>query len=202
MTQPTKRYHRILGIIMLLPLLGWALTGVVFFIKPGYDDAYQPLVIKTYAIDKSWTIEPEQQWQDIRLVKTILGTHLLVTDDGDTKHLAPYTLQAKELPPSDQLSALIQDAISVNQARYGNIIQINDNIATTNTGVQITLDWNRLKLSQRGQDTDLIDLIYKIHYLQWTPFKAINEIVGFVGLFLLMALTVLGAMLVMKKSDK
>jgi uncharacterized iron-regulated membrane protein len=202
MTKPTKRYHRILGIIMLLPLLGWALTGVVFFIKPGYDDAYQPLVIKTYAIDKSWTIEPEQQWQDIRLVKTILGTHLLVTDDGDTKHLAPYTLQAKELPPSDQLSALIQDAISVNQARYGNIILINDNIATTNTGVQITLDWNRLKLSQRGQDTDLIDLIYKIHYLQWTPFKAINEIVGFVGLFLLMALTVLGAMLVMKKSDK
>jgi uncharacterized iron-regulated membrane protein len=198
----TKRYHRILGIIMLLPLLGWGLTGVVFFIKPGYDDAYQSLVIKTYAIDKSWTVEPEQQWQDIRLVKTILGTHLLVTADGDTKHLTPYTLKAKELPPSDQLSALIQDAISVNQARYGNIIQINDNIATTNTGVQITLDWNRLKLSQRGQDTNLIDLIYKVHYLQWTPFKTINEIVGFVGLFLLMALTVLGAMLVIKKSDK
>jgi hypothetical protein len=108
---PTKRYHRILGIVLLLPLLGWALTGLVFFIKPGYSDAYQPLVIKTYPIDTSWTIDTAQQWQDLRLVKTILGTHLLVTTDGNTKHLNPYTLQVKTLPSSDQLTVLIEDAI-------------------------------------------------------------------------------------------
>jgi hypothetical protein len=199
---PTKRYHRILGIVLLLPLLGWALTGLVFFIKPGYSDAYQPLVIKTYPIDTSWTIETAHQWQDLRLVKTILGTHLLVTTDGNTKHLNPYTLQVKTLPSSDQLTLLIEDAIAVNQDRYGSVTAIKDSVATTDTAVTITLDWKTLKLTQRGQDTELIDLIYKVHYLQWTPYAAINQVLGFAGLFLLMALTVLGAMLVVKKSDK
>jgi hypothetical protein len=199
---PTKRYHRIMGIILLLPLLGWGLTGLVFFIKPGYSDAYQPLGIKTYPIDTSWTIDTARHWQDLRLVKTILGTHLLVTADGNTKHLDPYTLQAKVLPPSDQLTALIQDAIAVNQGRYGSVTAIKDSIATTSTAVKITLDWKTLKLTQRGQDTELINLIYKIHYLQWTPYSALNQVLGFGGLFLLMALTVLGAMLVVKKSDK
>lgn len=199
---PTKRFHRILGIILLLPLLGWALTGSVFFIKPGYSDAYQSLVIKTYPIDTSWTIDPAQHWQDVRLVKTILGTHLLVTTDGSTKHLNPYTLKEKALPSSDQLTILIEDAISPNQGRYGSITAIKDSVATTDTAVTITLDWNTLKLTQRGQDTELINLIYKIHYLQWTPYSAINRVLGFAGLFLLMALTVLGAMLVVKKSDK
>ena len=199
---PTKRYHRILGIVLLLPLLGWALTGLVFFIKPGYSDAYQPLLIKTYPIDTSWTIDTAQQWQDLRLVKTILGTHLLVTTDRNTKHLNPYTLQVKTLPSSDQLTLLIEDAIAVNQDRYGSVTAIKDSVATTDTAVTITLDWKTLKLTQRGQDTELIDLIYKIHYLQWTPYAAINQVLGFAGLFLLMALTVLGAMLVVKKSDK
>jgi hypothetical protein len=199
---PTKRFHRILGIILLLPLLGWALTGLVFFIKPGYSDAYQPLVIKTYPIDTSWTIDTAKHWQDVRLVKTILGTHLLVTTDDNTKHLNPYTLQEKALPSSDQLTVLIEDAISPNQARYGSITAIKDGVATTDTAVTITLDWNTLKLTQRGQDTELINLIYTIHYLQWTPYAAINQVLGFAGLFLLMALTVLGAMLVVKKSDK
>lgn len=199
---PTKRFHRILGIILLLPLLGWALTGLVFFIKPGYSDAYQPLVIKTYPIDTSWTIDTAKHWQDVRLVKTILGTHLLVTTDDNTKHLNPYTLQEKALPSSDQLTVLIEDAISPNQDRYGSVTAIKDSVATTDTAVTITLDWKTLKLTQRGQDTELINLIYKIHYLQWTPYAAINQVLGFAGLFLLMALTVLGAMLVVKKSDK
>jgi hypothetical protein len=199
---PTKRFHRILGIILLLPLLGWALTGLVFFIKPGYSDAYQPLVIKTYPIDTSWTIDTAKHWQDVRLVKTILGTHLLVTTDDNTKHLNPYTLQEKALPSSDQLTVLIEDAISPNQDRYGSVTVIKDSVATTDTAVTITLDWKTLKLTQRGQDTELINLIYKIHYLQWTPYAAINQVLGFAGLFLLMALTVLGAMLVVKKSDK
>jgi uncharacterized iron-regulated membrane protein len=197
-----KRLHRILGLILLLPLLGWALTGLVFFIKPGYTEAYQPLLTKTYPIDKSWAIEPVEQWQDIRLVKTILGTHLLVTNGAETKHLTPSTLQLKAPPTSIQLTALIKDAISVNQDRYGNIVGIKNNTAFTNTGVEISLDWNTLKLSQRGQDTELIDLIYKVHYLQWTPFGAMNEILGFVGLIILIALTVFGAMLVFKKSDQ
>ena len=35
--------HRIIGIALLLPFFGWAITGMVFFIKPGYAGAYEIL---------------------------------------------------------------------------------------------------------------------------------------------------------------
>ena len=198
---PVKHYHRILGIILLLPLLCWALTGLVFFIKPGYGDAYQQLAIKTYPLDKTWTISTTKQWQDIRLVKTILGTHLLVTSSGETTHLDSTSLKVKPIPSSQDLTALLQDAISTNKARYGSITSIDENIATTNTGVKVTIDWNTLELNQRGEDTELIGLIYKIHYLQWTSSKPLNKVLGFTGLFLLMSLTTLGLILTFRKNE-
>jgi hypothetical protein len=36
----TRTAHRLLGLVLLAPLCGWALTGLVFFFKPGYARAY------------------------------------------------------------------------------------------------------------------------------------------------------------------
>jgi uncharacterized iron-regulated membrane protein len=38
-----RNLHRIIGIALLLPFFGWAITGMVFFIKPGYAGAYEIL---------------------------------------------------------------------------------------------------------------------------------------------------------------
>ena len=59
-------------------------------------------------------------------------------------------------------------------------------------GVTLILDWNTLKLSQRGTDTKIINLLYDIHYLRWTPWDGVNQIMSLAGLFFLVALTVLG----------
>jgi hypothetical protein len=54
-------------------------------------------------------------------------------------------------------------------------------------------------LSQRGRDTDRIDALYRIHYLQWTGSQAMDKVLGFLGLSLVVALTGLGARLAFRR---
>ena len=63
----------------------------------------------------------------------------------------------------------------------------------------VTFDWNRLSLQQRGRDTDRIDLLYKVHYLQWTGQKTADKVLGLAGLTLLIVLTLLGARLAFRR---
>jgi hypothetical protein len=90
---------------------------------------------------------------------------------------------------------LVSDAISSNPARYGKIISVEGRNVVTDTGIRIELDWSRLALSQRGVDTDRIDMLYKIHYLQWTGRKSVDQVLGALGILLVVALSALGACL-------
>ncbi|MCI2284180.1 PepSY domain-containing protein [Colwellia sp. MSW7] len=198
----SRKIHRRIGLILILPMLGWALTGIVFFIKPGYSEAYEQLVLKTYPVETQLTIVPENKWEKVTLIKTILGHHLLVSTGNKLEHLDPTTFEEKSFPSSSQFKRLVADAISGKNERYGDIVSINDNHVQTSTGVEIELDWLNLKLRQKGDDTKLINLLYKIHYLQWTPFKGVNQLLGIIGLLLLISLTVFGLTLYVKNREK
>ena len=188
----SRKLHRIIGLILVLPMLGWIFTGVVFFIKPGYQGAYEQLSLKRYPLAQNVTITPSENWQEAKLVRTILGHHLLVKVDGETQHLDPITMTEKTPPTSEQFKLLLEDAIASNVERYGGLVDINQAHATTSTGVEIRLNWQYLRLSQTGKDTKLINLLYQIHYLQWSPFNGFNQVMGIVGLLLLMMITLLG----------
>ena len=179
---------------MLLPFVGWAITGAVFFIKPGYSGAYELLQVRTYPLDDNLPVRI-QAWREARLVKTILGTHLLARTDAGWRNLDPATLRIAPVPPPEKLRLLFEDAFTANQDRYGHVASQTDAAARTTTGVAVTLDWNRLALQQRGRDTDRIDALYRIHYLQWTGYKALDKILGLLGLALLVTLAYLGARL-------
>ncbi len=99
------------------------------------------------------------------------------------------------MPPQEKLRLLFEDAFTANADRYGHVATQVDATAHTTTGVEVTLDWNRLALQQRGRDTDRIDALYRIHYLQWTGQKTLDKVVGLLGLVLLVALAYLGARL-------
>ena len=104
------------------------------------------------------------------------------------------------MPNESEVKLLLQDAFSINPSRYGNIARVSGNKVWTDTGVEVTIDWNRMNLQQRGKDTDRIDLLYRIHYLQWTGVKTLDKIFGFAGIVMVMALTTLGAWLAFKRS--
>jgi uncharacterized iron-regulated membrane protein len=190
-----RSLHRVIGIILLLPLFSWAITGFVFFVKPGYEGAYEVLAPKTYLINTQLPISPAPGWQEVKYLRSILGDHLLVRTRSGWIHLDPATNQPREPPSESDLRRLLEDAFTTNPSRYGSITAVNDNTVTTSTGVEVTLDWNRMTLQQKGRDTDRIDLLYRIHYLQWTGIKSVDRVVGLVGIALVLTLTTLGAWL-------
>lgn len=196
----TRTLHRVLGIILLLPFFGWALTGLVFFIKPGYEGAYEVLSPKTYPLDRVVTINPDSSWLEFRCFKTVLGEHLIVRTAAGWSHLNAANGRPKDKPSEDEFRMLLKDAFSANPGRYGNVSRVSGDTASTDTGVQVTVDWNRLSLQQRGRDTDRIDLLYRVHYLRWTGVTVVDRAVGIVGIVMVMALTVLGARLAIRRS--
>ncbi|MFL6332445.1 MAG: PepSY domain-containing protein [Pyrinomonadaceae bacterium] len=195
-----RKLHRVIGIILLLPFFAWALTGLVFFIKPGYEGAYEVLSPRTYPLERPLTINPDPAWLEFRCFKTVLGEHLLVRTGAGWSHLNPADGRPRDKPAEEQLRALLKDAFSANPRRYGNVASVSGDTAKTDTGVEVTVDWDRLSLQQRGRDTDRIDLLYKVHYLQWTGVPVIDKAVGISGIVLVLALTVLGARLALQRS--
>jgi len=187
-----RKIHQILGLVLLLPLLGWAVTGSVFLVKPGYEAAYEQLSVKTYPIDTEVNLIAEPDWQGIRIVRTVLGLHYLVNLDGKYEHYDVETLLPAEPPTAIQVRTLIADAIRAKSSRYGEIEAIHGLKTATSTGVEIQLNWNQLTLSQIGPDRRFIDTLYKVHYLQWTPWREVNLVLGVAGLLCLATITYFG----------
>lgn len=196
----TRTLHRTVGLVMLLPFVGWAVTGTIFFLKPGYGGAYESLAVKTYSIESSVSVPANAAWLEARLLKTVLGEHLLVRTAAGWQHLDARTLEERRAPADPEIRALVTDAFTANPARYGRIVSVAGNVATTDTGVRVTLGWSRLALSQRGRDTDTIDRIYKVHYLQWTGIEIVDKILGGAGLILIVLLSGLGLKLFLRRT--
>lgn len=194
-----RRIHRILGWCLILPFFVWALTGLVFFIKPGYQAAFSYLVIKTYPINTAIQLKPQPEWQEIKLLQTVLGTHLMVKQAGGWQQLSLKDFTVRPQPSADDLQLLVKDAISVDPKRYGEQLLKTEQGFVTDTGVQIQLDWASLSLSQQGKDTELINNLYKAHYLQWTGQKTLDQVLGVLGLILLMLTTVVGVRLLIRR---
>jgi len=189
-----RSLHRLIGLVLLLPFLGWAATGIVFFVKPGYGGAYEQLSVRTYPLENT-AIVASPQWQELRFVRTVLGDHLLARTTEGWQHLDAGTGALLAPPDEDALRRLLEDAFTANPTRYGAIVAMTDDTVITDTGVEVRLDWHRLGLHQRGSDTALIDTLYRVHYLQWTGVAALDQILGLLGLGLLILMTLLGARL-------
>lgn len=193
-----RRIHRLLGWCLILPFFVWALTGLVFFIKPGYQAAFSSVVVKTYPINTAIQLKPLPEWQEIKLLQTVLGTHLMVKQSGGWQQLDLNDFTVRPQPSDDDLQLLIKDAISVDPKRYGEQLLKTEQGFITDTAVQIQLDWSSLSLSQQGKDTELINNLYKAHYLQWTGQKTLDQALGMLGLVLLILTTVLGIRLLIR----
>jgi len=187
-----RKLHRIAGLILLLPFIGWIVTGTVFLVKPGYDQAYQQLSAKRYPLEQSFSINPQPEWKEIKLLQSILGPHLLVNGPQGWQQLDPVSLQPVAKPDDAQLIRLLEDALPEGNTRYGTIETVRDDTFITTTGVELSLHWDSLSISQQGADTKFLSTLYKIHYLQWLGNKQANLLMGITGLFSLAVLVYFG----------
>lgn len=195
------RLHRSVGILLLSPLVAWSLTGLVFLIQPGYGAAYEFLQVRTYPLASTLQIPHNPQWQEVRVLRTVLGTHLLVKTEAANLHLDASNGQPFAAISDAQAIHLVNDAVSINPARYGEILTLENGLFRSSTGIEISLNWDTLSLQQYGRDTLWIDRLYKLHYLQWTGIKPLDKLLGVLGLFLLIVASITGAMM-LKRSIK
>ncbi len=198
MAHSVRLWHRALGLALAIPCLLWAVTGAVFFVKPGYEEAYAIPRIRTYPLVRGVAVPEGGQWRSVRLVRTVIGDHVLVeTVEGSRLQLDPDTLLPLEPPPPDAVTRLVTDALENrnDRSRYGEIASVTGAEVVTTTGVRLQLDWASLTLSQRGLDTDWIDRIYRLHYVQWTGVAWLDRVLGALALSTLVALALLGLVL-------
>jgi|TARA_B110000090_G_scaffold149813_1_gene164373 hypothetical protein len=196
----TRKQHRLLGGILLLPFIAWSLTGVFFLVRPAYEQAYSVLSPKTYSADQI-NISAQPEWQEMRLLKTVLGLHLLVKQEGGWQQLDPDSLEVRATPVEADLVSFVEDAISQDTLRYGELLPGESDPFRTSTGVTIAVNWDSLSLYQQGLDTRWIDRIYRIHYLQWTGIAFLDTILGVAGLLLLLLMTATGSAMLLRREE-
>jgi hypothetical protein len=194
----SRRFHRVVGWVLVLPFIAWSLTGIFFLVRPAYQDAYAPLLIRSYPQEQMIQLPISDNWLEYRYLKSILGPHLLVRTSNGWLHLNPVSREDYIVPTRIELTALVNDAMDANRARYGQISGGSDFTFLTDTGAEITVDWTKLSLSQRGRDTYWINQVYDIHYLRWTGISWADKILGVAGLLLLILMTVTGIRLLLK----
>ena len=195
-----RKQHRLLGGILLLPFIAWSLTGVFFLVRPAYEQAYSVLSPKTYSAGQI-NISAQPEWQEMRLLKTVLGLHLLVKQEGGWQQLDPDSLEVRATPVEADLVSFVEDAISQDTLRYGELLPGESDPFRTSTGVTIAVNWDSLSLYQQGLDTRWIDRIYRIHYLQWTGIAFLDTILGVAGLLLLLLITATGSAMLLRREE-
>lgn len=171
------------------------------FVKPGYSEAYEKLPVTTYPSITPFIPIADNQWSEIKIIRSILGEHLLVKNEVNKwSHLNKATMEPIKLPNAHQVERLIKDAIKHNVARYGEVVSIDGLTILTSTQVNITLNWAQMSLHQKGQDTEFIQMMYQIHYLKWTGIKYVDNVLGIIGLGLVIVLALLGIILSFQRS--
>src|SRR6185436_3171956 len=75
-----RRLHRVAGLVLALPILAWAATGVLFHVKPGWGPAYAALELPLEPLEPGTALAPLPRagaagapWLESRRLRTVLG---------------------------------------------------------------------------------------------------------------------------------
>lgn len=203
----TRRLHRLLGLSLVLPLVLWIATGLLFHVKYRYAEAYETLQVPAReAADLSrFTVSAAQAAATGFFDKGRVPRFALRPDGRgawfgrkDGRGVAVDAATGEPLPEAEKEISLewVKEAVaaSPNAARYGHVLvsaasthasslTLSKNLSLSisfSGGKTVTLDRLTGEIGQTGALNDWIDFTYRVHYLQWTPWKAVN-----VGLVLL-----------------
>lgn len=171
------KVHRWLAIVLVVLLVVWSVTGLLFHLKPGWDRAYDMLSAER---GKTETLD------------TVLGP---LTRTGG-KLATPLT--------EDQATQLAKDAISrsAHASEYGALQRVVTDEASVKlvyANATVSVARASARISQTGSDTSRIDWLYRIHYLQWTGNASVDKILAIVGLALIWAVMIPGIVLFVRR---
>ena len=195
-----RAIHRLAGAGLALPLVLWIGTGLLFHVKPGWDEAYEPL---------SAPPPGPPPWERVVFSPAAVKARGLLDSGPVALAVHPAGLVAwfgrregraaavdgtsgDPIPPASEgvarAFALAAISASRHAASYGTIVSAQPDVhrsALTGTegpaflfltsgGKRVVVDRVTGEVSQSGALNHRIDLLYRIHYLQWTPWKPVN----------------------------
>lgn len=175
--------HRWCAIVLVALLVVWSVSGLLFHLKPGWDRAYDLLSAER---SKTETLDTA--------IGPLIRHHSVLVDAAGV----PRALT------DDDAKVLVADAVarSPYAAAYGAVTRVSHDeksIRLDYTHATVTVDRTSARMSQRGADTDRIDWLYRIHYLQWTGNTAIDRVLAIAGLLLIWAVMIPGVVLFMRR---
>jgi len=198
----TRTLHRLIGITMALPLFVWIVTGVLFNVKYRYAEAYETLTLKSAQASAAWSqaqVSPGELVSSGKLDgggKLSLFLHpAKIPAYAGVRGGTPVAVNAitgEYIPEAVEvdLKHWADDAVgqSANAARYGAVVKRSDGkrlsaltgvvdpamVFQYSEGKTVTVDRITGEMSQTGSLNDWIDWTYRLHYLQWTPWRWAN----------------------------
>ncbi len=174
------RIHAWCAIVLVIALVVWSVTGLLFHLKPGWDRAYDML-----SIERGETREE---------LDTAIGP---LVRKGGVLDRGPLT--------EDEARTLAVDAVSrsAHARAYGAAVATTVTDATVRVrfsgGAVVSVDRAGGYVSQRGADTDRIDWLYRMHYLQWTGHRSLDRLIAVLGLVLIWVVMVPGVVLFVRR---
>ena len=178
------KLHRWLAIVLVGLLVVWSATGLLFHLKPGWDRAYDQLRAERSKVESLDTAIGPLQRKAGELVDA--NGSKLVLDEAAVR-------------------TLVIDAVSrsPHRAAYGDIASVSLTERTAQvkftSGITVEVGRHDARLSQRGADTDRIDWLYRIHYLQWTGNATFDRAFAVLGLVLIWAVMIPGLVLFVRR---
>jgi uncharacterized iron-regulated membrane protein len=204
-----RRLHRWLAIVLVIPLIVWSLTGLLFHWKPGWSRAYDMLDAEKPGplshLDKLAGVLAAEAVTHVEMFETTLGPLARITTAKGDELWDPETGLRRSPLAIDAAQALAVDAMSrsPHHAAYGAIKQVSATSTTVTlelvAGPVVEIGRNDARLSQRGPDTERIEWLYRIHYLQWTGNKAVVRVLALVGLLLIWLVLIPGVVLFVRR---
>ena len=198
--------HRWLAIVLVTLLVVWSVTGLLFHIKPGWDRAYDQLSVERR--DTQLRMEEMTGLQSlggapitrIELFDTAIGPLYRARTATGTELFDAKTGRLRVLDTSD-VRTLVADAVSrsPHKSAYGDVVDVkldgDSGRVTLSGGPVVELGLHDARASQHGPDTDRIDWLYRIHYLQWTGNRSVDRWLAVAGLALIWAVMIPGIVL-------
>lgn len=203
------RAHRWLAIALVVPLVVWSVTGLLFHLKPGWARAYDLL-----SAERGGPLHPGRlvapsvvgdEVTSLELVDTVLGPLYRVAAAGGAALYDARTGARRSPLPLADAKALALDAVarSPHGAAYGELVTAETRgdaaVMTFSGGATVEVGLADARMSQRGGDTDRIDWLYRIHYLQWTGNRAVDRVLALAGLALIWAVVIPGLVLFVRR---
>ena len=199
----SPRLHRLAGLLLALPVLLWMGTGLLFHVKHRYAEAYEPLAVpRPPATWAQARLAPAQvvargllsDGEPLVLLQhpsgrpAWLGLHAGAARAVDAESGAPLPLADAATARGWARAAV---AASAHAQRYGALEGVAPEEAQLPSallggralpayafhfsgGKRVTVGRVTGEVAQTGALNDFIDASYRVHYLQWTPWRAVN----------------------------